>query len=202
MTTTYHEAVKTLEDMFHAFNAHLFNSELQTPVITLSPDTAGGAYGWCTTQKIWKSSEEEYYEINICAEYLNRPFTEVCATLIHEMVHLHNLGRDIRDTSANGRYHNKNFKETAEAHGLVIEKSARYGWSTTTLHESTATWIAENVECKGFDLVRAQMTRGASAGRKSKYHYYMCPCCGVKFYSVHEISATCDECGAQFVQYK
>lgn len=201
MTRKYYEAVKTLEDLFNKFNAHLFNSEIETPVITISPDTTSGAYGWCTTQKIWKSSDEEYYEINICAEHLNRPFNEVCATLIHEMVHLHNIGNGIQDTSANGRYHNKKFKETAEKHGLVIEKDSRAGWTITKLHEDTAKWIAENIEYKGFDLARAKKAK-KTAGAKSKYNYYMCPCCGVKFYSVHQIRAICEDCGEEFIQYK
>lgn len=196
----YHEAVKTLEELFEEFNSYLFNNEVEKPVITISPDTTSGAYGWCTTQKIWKSDDEEYYEINICAEHLNRPIKEVCATLIHEMVHLHNIGNGIRDTSANGRYHNKKFKETAEAHGLIIEKDSRYGWTITKLQESTEKWIEENVKIEKFNLARVKREK-ASAGKKSKYKYYMCPCCEVKFYSVHTINATC-ECGNQFVQYK
>lgn len=202
MTKTYHEAVKTLEDLFNTFNAYLFNSEINHPVITISPDTTRGAYGWCTTQKVWKSSSDEYYEINICAEHLNRPFNEVCATLIHEMVHLHNIEHSIQDTSANGRYHNKTFKETAERHGLIIEKDPKYGWTRTTLQESTETWIKENIEHKGFDLARAKKQKSAGTAQRSKYNYYVCPCCGVKFYSVHQINATCDDCGVQFVQYK
>lgn len=199
MTKKYYEVVKTLEDLFNQFNAHLFNGEIAAPVISVSPDTTKGAYGWCTTQKIWKSSDEEYYEINICAEHLNRSIKEVCATLIHEMVHLHNIYNDVKDTSANGRYHNKKFKETAEARGLVIEKHGNVGWSKTSLSEELAAWIDENVTIKGFDLARAPKAKATRT--KSKYKYYMCPCCGVKFYSVHEINATC-ECGNKFIQYK
>jgi transcription initiation factor IIE alpha subunit len=117
------------------------------------------------------------------------------------MVHLHNIGNEIQDTSANGRYHNKKFKETAEAHGLVIEKDSRHGWTITKLHESTAQWIDNNIDHKGFDLARAKKEK-KTAGKKSKYNYYMCPCCGVKFYSVHEIRATCEDCGEEFIQYK
>ena len=134
----YHEAVKTMEDLFTTFNDHLFDGEITTPVITISPDPSRKSYGWCTTQKIWKSEDEEYYEINICAEYLNRPLKELCGTLIHEMVHLHNIHNGIQDTSANGRYHNKKFKETAEARGLVIEKQGNIGWSKTSLSEELA----------------------------------------------------------------
>lgn len=196
----YYEAVKTLEELFDQFNEYLFNNEVEKPIITISPDTTGGAYGWCTTHKIWKSDEEDYYEINICAEHLNRPIKEVCATLIHEMVHLYNIGNNIKDTSANGRYHNKKFKETAEAHGLIIEKVPSYGWTKTSLQASTSDWIDENVTITGFNLARAKKAKKAAT--KSKYRYYMCPCCNVKFYTVAVINATCEDCNEAFIQYK
>lgn len=111
MTKKFHEAISNLEQLFDQFNEYLFEGELEKPVITIQADTTAGAYGWCTTQKIWKSGDDEYYEINICAEHLNRSIKEVCATLIHEMVHLDNLYDGVSDTSAGGRYHNKKFKE-------------------------------------------------------------------------------------------
>lgn len=223
MTMTYHEAVKQLEILFHQFNVQFFNGEVETPVIAVLPDTTSGAYGWCTTQKIWKSGEKEFYEINICAEHLNRPIKEVCATLIHEMVHLDNLKKGIKDTSGNGRYHNKKFKETAEARGLVIERVDGYGWTKTSLKPETAEWIENNVEIEKFDLVRVRNMRSGSGSNKgsdgqssgegegdestpkakaSKYKYYTCPCCGKKFYSIYEIKATCEDCNETFVRYK
>ena len=202
MTKKYYETVKNLDELFDTFNAHLFNNELEKPVITVSPDLTSGAYGWCTAQKIWKSSDEEFYEINICAEHLNRDIKEICGILIHEMVHLDNINKEIQDTSANGRYHNKKFKETAEAHGLVIEKMGNVGWSETSLSEELATWIDENIKIKGFDLVRTPKMKKGSSAKKSKYKYYMCPCCETKFYSVHTINAICEDCGNPFVQYK
>lgn len=201
MTKTYHEAVKNLEELFDLFNAHLFNGEVEKPVIAILPDTTKGAYGWCTTQKIWKTETEEYYEIDICAEHLNRPIKEVCGTLIHEMVHLDNIKKGIKDTSANGRYHNKRFKETAEAHGLIIEKDDRYGWTITKLADETAAWIDENVKIEKFDLVRVKAEKKTKV-TKSKYKYYMCPCCETKFYSIYEINAVCQDCGCAFEQYK
>ena len=202
MTKKYYGAVKTLEELFDTFNAHLFDGKLEKPVITILPDTSNRSYGWCTTQKIWKSSDEVFYEINICAEHLNRGIKEICGTLIHEMVHLDNIYNGVKDTGANGRYHNKKFKETAEAHGLVIEKQGNIGWSKTSLSEELEKWIDENVAIKGFDLARAPKKKADRSTAKSKYKYYMCPCCGVKFYSIYEIRATCDECGEEFIQYK
>lgn len=202
MMKKYYEAVKTLEELFDMFNEHLFNGELEKPVITISPDASNRSYGWCTTQKIWKSSDEEFYEINICAEHLNRGIKEICGTLIHEMVHLDNIYKEIQDTSANGRYHNKKFKETAEAHGLVIEKQGNIGWSKTSLSEELVKWIDENITIKGFDLARAPKIKSGRSTTKSKYKYYMCPCCEKKFYSIYEINATCDDCGDTFIQYR
>lgn len=201
MTKKFFETINSLEKLFDQFNDHLFEGKLERPILTVQADTTSGAYGWCTTQKIWKSDDEEYYEINICAEHLNRPIKEVCATLIHEMVHLDNLYKGISDTSAGGRYHNKKFKETAEAHGLSISKDPRYGWTITKLSEETEAWIDENVEIDGFGLARAKKIRKAAANKK-KYNFYVCPCCGTKFYSIYNINAICEDCGSTFEQYK
>ena len=76
--------IEELENLFSKFNARFFADKLEKPVITVSPDHTRGAYGWCTGWKAWKAGEDEgHYEINLCAEYLNRPFEETCGTLIH-----------------------------------------------------------------------------------------------------------------------
>lgn len=118
------EIVKKTEEMFDLFNEHFYNMELTRPAITVSPDGGRGAYGWCSIHEIWNADEEKYREINLCAEYLDRPMTELAATLLHEMAHLYDLEHDIQDVSNNGYYHNMKFKATAEAHGLHIEKHA------------------------------------------------------------------------------
>ena len=52
--------------------------------------------------------------------------------MLHEMAHLYNMVHGIKDTSSqSGAYHNKRFKETAEAHGLRIEQHPKYGWTVT-----------------------------------------------------------------------
>lgn len=70
--------IDELETLFSKFNARFFENKLERPVITVSPDHTRGAYGWCTSWKAWKDGSEGggYYEINLCAEYLNRPFEE------------------------------------------------------------------------------------------------------------------------------
>ena len=46
--------------------------------------------------------DDGFYEINICAEHLARPFEQVAETLLHEMVHLYNLQIGVQDTSRGG----------------------------------------------------------------------------------------------------
>ena len=123
------EIVAKTEAMFDLFNHHFYKDELARPAITVSPDGGRGAYGWCSVYEIWQASGEAYREINICAEYIDRPIGEVAATMLHEMAHLYNLPHEIKDVSNNGYYHNKKFKETAEAHGLHIEHHATYCWT-------------------------------------------------------------------------
>ena len=100
------EIVKKTEEMFDLFNKYFYQGELTRPAITVSPDGGRGAYGWCSIHEIWNASNELYREIGLCAEYLDRPITEIAATLLHEMSHLYNLQHDIRDVSNNVYYHN------------------------------------------------------------------------------------------------
>ena len=88
--------VKKTEELFDLFNQHFYDGELARPAITVSPDGGRGAYGWCSVQELWKTEREMYREINIYAEYLDRPMTEVCATMLHEMAHLYNLLHEVR----------------------------------------------------------------------------------------------------------
>ena len=142
--------------MFDLFNGHFYDNELTRPAITVSPDGGRGAYGWCSINEIWNAGGEKYREINLCAEYLDRPIFELAATLLHEMAHLYNLVHDIQDVSNNGYYHNMKFKATAEAHGLYIEKHQKYGWTVTTLAPEAEAWIRETIGEAGINASRLQ----------------------------------------------
>lgn len=196
-----HEIIEKLESLFSTFNKHFFNGELEKPIITISPDTTKGAYGWCTSWKAWKHSpddKEGYYEINMCAEYLNRPFLDICATLIHEMVHLLNLQNKVQDTSRSGKYHNKKFKEVAEQHGLKVDKSEKYGWAITTLTEEAVEWIKSTYkDDKGFELFRSKLPK-IKASSSSSSRKYVCPGCGTIIRATKEVRVMCTDCELEF----
>lgn len=169
--------LELLEDLFKFFNEEYFENQLEAPVITISPDMTGGAYGWCTSWKAWKHSSENdeddgYYEINICAEYLTRPFEEVAGTMLHEMVHLDNLCESVKDTSRSGTYHNKKFKEAAERHGLTVEEAEKYGYAITKLSDEAKEKL-KKIGCESFDMFRDSAPKKANKTSKSSSIKYV-----------------------------
>lgn len=200
--TSLKPVIDKLENLFSKFNEHFYGGELQTPIITVSPDTTKGAYGWCTSWKAWKQAGSEdkdagYYEINICAEHLTRKFEELCGTLLHEMVHLWNLQNGVQDTSRGGTYHNKKFKEVAEQHGLIIEQHPKYGWTLTKLNEETKQFI-NSLGDTGFGIYRdsaAKIKTKKTSSQSSRK--YVCPCCGLIIRATKEVRVQCMDCETQ-----
>lgn len=192
--------IEKLESLFSKFNDRLYDGELQKPVITVSPDTTKGAYGWCTAWKAWKALDADtdgYYEINICAEHLNREFKQVCSTLLHEMVHLWNLQNNVQDTSRGCTYHNKKFKKVAEQHGLIIEHHEKYGWTLTSLNEEAEQFINEIGDRK-FQLYRDMTTKAKAKPSKQSTRKYICPVCGTIIRATKEVNVICGDCGVSF----
>lgn len=189
---------KKLENLFSKLNRQYYNNSLPIPVITISPDTTKGSYGWCTSKKVWQETSESstaYYEINICAEYLNRTFEDVAETMLHEMAHLYNLEHEIKDTSRHGTYHNKKFKETAEKHGLAIEKDVTYGWNTTTLNKGAVSFV-RSLNMRNFSLYRPK--DGKKKPQTQSSRKYVCPQCGCIIRATKEVHVICGECNELF----
>lgn len=199
-----------LEKMFRALNLEFFNNELPEPIITLKKTP--GAYGHITCGKTWKAGEEQRHEINISTATLDRPIEETTATLLHEMCHLYNMVHDIKDCSRGNVYHNKRFKETAEAHGLEIGHHEKYGWTIT----SPSLQLLDFIERQGWQAI--QMTEGhpwdsmtgtgtggsSSNGKEpgaekpvkkpSSTRKYICPCCKNSVRATKTVNIICGDC--------
>ena len=209
--------LEQLESLFSRFNERFYNGELQRPVITVSPDTTKGAYGWCTAWKAWSTKEkmldfskatpeeleamkdEGFYEINICAEHLSRPFDQIAETLLHEMVHLYNLQEGVQDTSRGGTYHNKKYKAATETHGLTVEKDAKYGWAKTKLNEEAQAFV-DSLQDRKFQLYRKPTLTGLGGKSKTKQstRKYVCSVCGCIIRATKEVHVICGDCGVEF----
>ena len=114
--------------------------------------------------------------------------------MVSDMKELHK----VQDTSRSGKYHNKKFKEVVEQYGLNVDKSEKYGWSTTTLTDEAANWIKSvyNNE-QGFELFRSKLPKikPSSSSSSRKYVY---PGCGTIIRATKEVRVTCTDCELEF----
>lgn len=82
-----------------------------------------------------------YHEVVITGEHLARPATAIFGTLLHEAAHALNFVQGLTDTSRQGRYHNKTFKNMAMQLGMVCEKmqsgKTSFGWAITKMTPDT-----------------------------------------------------------------
>ena len=211
--TSYNRVTQYLNKVFKLINSEYFDNELEMPTITIQSTV--GAYGHVTTSKVWKTeSGKASYELNIGADYLDRPIENIVATLIHEGCHLYAMQNGIKDTSNRGVYHNKRFKALAEDRGLIIEKHSRYGWTITTPSEATINFCIDN------DLQEVLITRhtgitftGVGTGKngngtpvkptapkKGNSIKWICPCCGAILRSTKILNIVCGDCNEKFIQ--
>lgn len=188
-------AVDELQRTFRGLNEKYFAGELQKPIITIQTDVTSGAYAWISVNPVWSDKEARAYrEINLVAEHLHRPPEQVVASLLHEMCHLLNLQRGVKDTSRSGTYHNGHFKAAAEAHGLTCERSERYGWCKTGPTEELTAWVQENCRMGCFRYARAATYKGGApkttktgadgtpvtiSRTRQSSRKYVCPGCGL-----------------------
>ena len=211
--TSYNRVTQYLNKVFKLINTEYFDNELEMPTITIQSTV--GAYGHVTTSKVWKTeSGKASYELNIGADYLNRPIENIVAILIHEGCHLYAMQNGIKDTSNKGVYHNKRFKALAEERGLIIERHDKYGWTITIPSEATINFCIDN------DLQEVLITRhtgitftGVGTGKngngtpvkptapkKGNSIKWICPCCGAIVRSTKILNIVCGECNEQFIQ--
>lgn len=208
--TSYNRVAGYLNKMFDMLNAEYFENTLSRPTITIQ--STPRAYGhFSLRDDTWVSKLGATHEINIGAGTLARPIEEVAATLLHEMVHYFNYENGVQDCSRGNTYHNKRFKEAAEAHGLTVTHSDKYGWSHTSPADSLLNFILENGltdilinrnEFAGF--------RGTGGGthdgnatttppRTSSTRKYVCPCCGNSVRATKAVNIACMDCDAQMI---
>ncbi len=204
---------EVLEYGFDVLNEVYFENSLLPIVISImsSPRT-NGHY---TVGREWRVGEDRLNEINISAEHLDRPIENVMATLCHEMVHYYCACNGISDTSQNGRYHNKHFKEEAEKRGLSISYAKGIGWSVTQpTPEFCEVLLRNGIEkpldinrdgCMSFGIWTGLKGKGGMGGGidgngkpKSSTRKYVCPGCGNSFRATKDINVMCMDCMEQF----
>ena len=203
--TSYNRVAGYLNKLFDLLNEHYFESALVRPTITIQ--STPRAYGhFSTRDDTWVSVTGNSNEINIGAGTLARPIENVCATLLHEMVHYFNYENGIQDCSRGNTYHNRRFKAAAEAHGLTVAHTDKYGWSSTSPSDALLDFVLKNDlsdilinrnEFAGLQISGTGTHSGAEIlkpGRISSTRKYICPCCGTSVRATKSVHIACLDC--------
>lgn len=218
-TTKMSRAVCQLEKMYNVINADLFDNVLPVPIITCN--NKKGSYGHCTNWKKWSVNYESNhsYELNINPAFFYEGIECVLDTMIHEMIHVYCRVKDIKETSRNGVYHNKKFKELAEQKHLKVFYNEKCGYNTTHIGNDELTEYALE---KGFNDIKINdgdknisnidlptLIQFGSLGsaltsvngrRPSSTRKYKCPCCGNSVRATKEVRILCMDCGVQMIK--
>ena len=118
----------------------------------------------------------------------------------------------IQDCSRGNTYHNRRFKEAAEAHGLIVDHHDRYGWSHTSPSDALLEFVLKyeltdillnRNEFSGFQITGTGTHSGADFGtmapRKSSTRKYVCPCCGMIVRATRNVNVACLDCDEQLL---
>lgn len=188
----YMEQIEKLNYVYDCLNEMFFENALSKAVITMQYDCKDKTYGWFTTWEAWQTEKEKAYEINVTSNHLDRNPEEVVGTLLHEMVHLYNHQKGIQDCSRGNTYHNKKYKEAAEAHGLSVELTEKYGWTKTQLTEQSKEILKPQIDSL-IKLKRVQPIKESKA-KKTNQKKYVCPECGTSVRATKTVRILCADC--------
>lgn len=184
-------ATDELHRCFRALNDRYFNGSLAEPAITIQAAGKRQAYGWCSLVPFWhrpgaevngEEPDGERYEINLSAEHMARDHYDILRTLLHEMVHLHNVQLGVQDVSRGGTYHNLRFKAACERDDMFYydfdKPDKRIGWSAAKLTDQTRSFIDTiGISASSFGLYRAVPEKAKKTANSYKLE---CPDCGAK----------------------
>lgn len=199
--TTYIEAVEYLNTLFDLLNARFFDNELERPTITIqsTPKVLGH---FSTRKDTWISTAGVSHELNIGAGTLAS--SNLLGVMCHEMTHYYCHVHGIKDVSRGTMYHNRHFKEAAEAHGLIVERDPKYGWMITTPGQELIDFAEEHdlhnisITRNEFQFLRIPGLTGindpAILKNKSNSRKYICPCCGNSVRATKLVNIACVDC--------
>ena len=142
--------------MFHLLNEEYFDNFIKTPVINIQTGRSGPKQtSWSSRTPVWVEKDgvrSLFYEISLGGEFLDRPAEDIILSLYREMIHIYNAQQGIQDTSRGGTWHNKKFKEAAEAHGLTVEPEEKYGYSKVAFTPELLHFVQARLTQGVFDI--------------------------------------------------
>ena len=207
ITLKSNKEIEILESAINFLNKELFDNELSKIKVTIQPDSNYKklTYGWACNQ-IWSNGKEKVHELNITANSLRRPFSEIWITLVHELIHIYAFckGDKTGATSRQGRYHGKKFKELCDKFYLITEKDPTIGYTTPhikMLKEQKEIYLKFKKTCKvnlnnvfKYQRIFIEKDEDEKENKPSKNSKYKCLSCGLEFTAKKGLFLKCGEC--------
>ena len=112
----------------------------------------------------------------------------------------------IQDCSRGNTYHNRKFRDAAEAHGLIVNHHDKYGWTITSPSDELLDFILKydltdilinRNEFSSFQIGGTGTHSGTGAAlppRTSSSRKYICPCCGMSVRATKVVNIACMDC--------
>lgn len=184
-------------------NEKVFDDEFDNIVFLIQGEraTALNTYGVFWPER-WTIDEKKYSEISITAEWLQtRNYNDILLTIVHELVHYKAKIEGIKDTSANGNFHNKNFKSLGEQYGLIFkEKDKKHGWSRSEPDDFLLEIFKVCAKETNLEKVLIDAKRDRNTPKKSKKNFYKfkCPSCNMVVHAKLNTNLLCGLCKVKF----
>jgi hypothetical protein len=195
--------VQVLEDTWLAIRCR--HPQIPAVVIILASGTETRQPRWGHfASGRWHVEHNERAEVMISGEALRLTPAEVLAVIVHEAAHALAHARGVKDTSRQGRYHNKQFKTYADELGLTVEHDQRNGWSASKLTHATEQAYGHQLDALAVAMTlwrRSEPTTGPSTRRNTNLTAASCPCgrsIRVAASTLAEAPITCQACDGDF----
>jgi hypothetical protein len=194
--------VQVLEDTWLAIRRR--HPEIPAVVIILASGTESRQPRWGHfASGRWQVHADERAEVMISGEALRLTPAEVLAVILHEAAHALAHARGIKDTSRQGRYHNKQFKIHADELGLTTEHDQRNGWSASKVtHDTEHAYTAQiDALAQAMTLWRRAERTGPATRRNTNLIAASCPCgrsIRIAASTLAEAPITCQACDGDF----
>ena len=169
--------VQVLEDTWTAIRSR--HGQLPPVVIIVASGTETRSPRWGHhAPGRWYVGTSQRAEVMISGEALRLTPAEVLAVILHEAAHALAHARGIKDTSRQGRYHNRHFKTLAEELGLAVEHDHRNGWSASKITHTTERAYASQLAAleDAMTLWRRDETTTRTTRRSTNLIAAVCPC--------------------------
>lgn len=138
--------VAALERAWTAIRAHHPDVPQVVVILGAGSEARRGLFKWGHFAAArWQVAGTNRPEVLVSGEGLKRGAREVLATLMHEAAHGLANTRGVKDTSRQGRWHNRRFATLAGELGLKVDVDPKTGWSQTSLTDRLAGRYADQL---------------------------------------------------------